>query len=1135
MIDDPCVQEIIDTYFEQKNILVNHHISSFNDFIDVILPGILSQYFPITIYPTDKEGEVKSITLGIRGIHVEKPHYTEKNGCRRLMTPSIARLNNHTYSVTVFAQMFVSTCITQGTITVNTPMKDIPSVILGKIPIPVKSDYCVLDQRLENECMYDLGGYFIVNGNEKVLITQEKIIPNMIQVYGNSKNSSKYSFISEVRSCDDSVFGPTKTISVKLHKKTLSDIRIYASIPHLKKEIPLCMLFKALGCVTEKEILYYILSNDDSYVDLQMIQAMKGSFLESSDTKGEYQAIECISRSLMNYNQSFNADMKINYCQNILKKEFLPHLGKSTVKKLHFLGLMVNKLLMCAFGIVEPSNRDDYKNKRLETTGSLMGSLTNQCIGRIMKDIKTYVSKELNSGLWLLNQNYGEIINENNIAKIIKGNYMESVLKGALATGNWGMKNNMNKQGVSQVLNRLTFMSTLSHMRRISTPIDSIGKLIEPRKLHNTQWGYVCPSETPEGHSIGVVKNLSMNCEITCHVSSDITRKFVAPYIMSFDDIDIYHFPKLDYVKVFINGDWIGYTGEPHELVETLKSSRGDTLIHPHTSVTWEILEHSIYIFTDRGRCIRPLLRVSESLERLSDSDIRDISWDNLIMDHSIIDYIDIHETSGILIAPSYKSLDQNPYTHSEIHPCLILGVMANCIPFSNHNQSPRNTYQSAMGKQAVGIHSSNFNQRYDTFSHILHYPQRPLVNTKLMKQFNFNSLPNGINVIAAIATYGGYNQEDSVIINQGAIDRGLFSSTFLRTYKDEVKKNQLTGDEDIFCRPNAGKLLFPKPCNYDKLSENGLVPKNTPVTSNDIIIGKVMPLRGNAEFRYRDCSTPLKINEKGYIDDNYVSTSAEGYHFCKVRVRTIKTPEIGDKVSSRHGQKGTIGMIYPPCDMPCTEDGIIPDIIINPHAIPSRMTIAQLIECILGKSCTELGYTGDGTAFNGTSVTDVVKTLESCGHEGCGNQVLYSGITGEQLKTQIFMGPTYYQRLKHMSSDKVHSRAGGPVVSITRQPSEGRSSHGGLRFGEMERDCMIAHGAAYFLKERLMDVSDKYCIYICNTCSLICPGNPKENLYECKKCRNYGDFSKCYIPYSCKLLLQELQCMSIGPRLLTS
>ena len=327
-------------------------------------------------------------------------------------------------------------------------------------------------------------------------------------------------------------------------------------------------------------------------------------------------------------------------------------------------------------------------------------------------------------------------------------------------------------------------------------------------------------------------------------------------------------------------------------------------------------------------------------------------------------------------------------------------------------------------------------------------------------------------------------------------------------------------------------KLLYPKPCNYNKLGEDGFVPKNTYVSDGDIIIGKVIPIKGNKQYNYQDSSVNIRYSEEGYIDDKYINTNSEGYKFCKVRIRSIRIPMIGDKLSSRHGQKGTIGMVYPQEDMPFSKDGITPDIIINPHAVPSRMTIAQLVECILGKSGASLGCVGDATAFNHIVVNKISSILESQGFEGHGNEVLYSGFNGEQMKTSIFMGPTYYQKLKHMSSDKIHSRSSGPIVSMTRQPSEGRSSHGGLRFGEMERDCMIAHGASAFLKERLMDVSDKYSIYVCNKCGLLASGNTKNNMYSCKKCNNYGDFSKCYIPYSCKLLFQELQCMSIYPRI---
>jgi len=1003
---------------------------------------------------------------------------------------------------------------------------DITDIVFGKIPVVVKSAYCTYMREVTSECRQEVGGYFIVNGNEKVLITQEKSVTNLIQVH---KSGGKYSHVADIRAVSSLLSGPAKNVSVKKTNKG----GIYVTIPHVRKEIPLFVLIKALGCVTDKEGVSYIVDNNQSKIDDHMKTILRICIQEASSIISEIDAIQMIASHINYYSSTpMMDDARINYCKLILQRDVFAHMNSKS-GKLHFLGIMVNRLLKCSLGVSDPSDRDDYQNKRLDNCGPLLGNIVTQCMNRIVKDIRVYVNKEISNGVWVMKGDITKIINKHNIEKIIKSNYVESVLKGALSTGSWGIKNNSNRQGVSQVLNRLTYMSSVSHLRRISTPIDSSGKLIAPRKLHSTQWGYVCPSETPEGHSIGVVKNLSMISEITHYTSPDHYISYIEPYIIS---LDIGDANKDDYVKVLVNGMLMGYTINPNGCVDMFREKRRNGLIHPHCSVYWDVYEYGIYIFSDGGRLIRPLLRVS-SLKDIVPGSLKGCKWDSFIQPISkdiisFIEYIDINEVNNVIIANSVEDCEGK--THCEIHPCLILGAMASCIPFLNHNQSPRNTYQSAMGKQALGIHCTNYRERYDTLSHILHYPQRPLITTQMMKQMKFNGLPSGINAIVAIATYTGYNQEDSVILNKGAIDRGLFSSTFYRTYREEVQKNNITGDEDIFCKPDHDKLFLPKPCNYEHLRPDGLVEPNTRVTAKDIIIGKMIPMKSDPIYHYRDSSTSLKPNEAGYVDSNYTGINGDGYQFTKVRVRATKIPATGDKFSSRHGQKGTVGIIYNQEDMPCSEDGIVPDIIVNPHAVPSRMTIAQLIECILGKTCSILGYEGDGTGFNNTDISDLIRILESNGYDGSGNEILYNGITGDQMHTSIFMGPTYYQRLKHMAGDKVHSRASGPVVSMTRQPAEGRSSHGGLRFGEMERDCMIAHGASAMLKERLLDVSDKYAIFICNHCNTLKSGNEEEDIYECNQCHNNGDFKKCYIPYSCKLLLQELMTMSIGPRLLT-
>ena len=1139
--------DIIQSYFKQENIIIDHQVSSYNYFVDEIIPQILSQYFPVKIAFDDNNCSIRKIELNIKNMNIGKPLMVENNGCSKLMTPNIARVRNSTYLSPITVDFTSNIQIEEDGVIIDLKEKIIPNIIIGKIPIMIKSKYCILSQKgSEDECPYDLGGYFIINGNEKVIISQEKVANNLIQVFKNPKNSSKYSHICETRSLDENKFGIPKVVSIKItNKPDIYNNHLRIMLPHMKTEIPIFILFRALGCETDKEIVYHIIDNNKSSVDSNILKILRLSIEEAFDIKTETEAIKYISKHINNNNYYIqNEEKKINYVKTVILKEYLNHLGDNGVKKIFYTGFMVNKLLKCCLGVIPFDDRDSYVNKRFETPGYLLGSLTFQCIHKITKDIKIFLTKEVNSGIWNLNKKYGDIVNDINIHKIIRSSYLENILKGAMATGNWGTKVNASKQGVSQVLNRLTYPSSISHLRRVQTPADNTGKLIPPRKLHGTSWGYVCPTETPEGQAVGIVKNLSMNCEVSVTNTSETISFYIKKYIDEISEINIYKFNKQEFVKVLINGNWMGYTKNPNELINDFKQNRMNGNINIFNSISWDTIGNLIQIHTDAGRPLRPLLIIEDSKVLFNDSINQKIKNNNINWKHLIsniekkgmccIQYIDPYETNNCIISMNIND-NHKKSTHCEIHPSLILGALASCIPFPHHNQSPRNTYQSAMGKQAVGIHCTNYNKRYDTFSHVLGTPQKPLIETRMMKYLNADKLPTGINVVVAIATYGGYNQEDSIIFNKSSIDRGLFSSTFYRTYKEEEKKNQLSGEEEKFRRPDKEKLLFPKPCNYDKINSDGFVDENTYVDDTDILIGKVVPIKGNPDFKYKDNSTTLRRNEKGFVDKNHVTTNGDGYKICKTRIRSFRKPEIGDKFSSRHGQKGTVGMIYPAEDMPFSSSGIIPDIIINPHAIPSRMTIAQLIECILGKVCCETGHFGDGTAFNKITVKDITNMLEKAGHEKNGNEILYNGFTGEQIKTQIFMGPTYYQRLKHMSGDKIHSRSSGPIVTMTRQPAEGRSSHGGLRFGEMERDCMIAHGTSHFLKERMMDVSDKYQVYVCCECNMPAVANPVKNIYECKGCNNYKKFKKIELPYSCKLLMQELQCMNIAPRFLTN
>jgi DNA-directed RNA polymerase II subunit RPB2 len=1150
--------------------LVKHQIESYNDFVNNKIESIIDQYNPLTIfhdYNPQMNNYNNEIYVYLSNPCLTEPTIHENDGSTKKMFPNEARLRNFTYSAPLYVDITIKTISrdVNNDNKVNEYQKKLTKINVGKIPIMMMSDFCLLSKvnnkqsKDYGECKYDLGGYFIINGSEKVVVCQERVAENKIYAFKAAK-SGKYSHVSEVKSVPEKKFLPPKNVSVKITSKNgIYGKTIKITIPHIKQDIPLFILFRALGIESDKEIINSIISDLEDKSNLELMQLLLPSLEEANCIQTQQNAIEYLTKYTICTNQpkdiKIEKDKKISIVNDILKKEFLPHLGSSFKKKILYTGLMVNKLLNAYCGRIGYDDRDSYVNKRVDSPGILLASLFRQYYTKLIKDMRNSVMKELNTGIWKNSSKIGDVINCNNIYKLLKSTTIETGMKYALATGNWGIKSGGNKVGIAQVLSRLNYLSTLSHLRRINTPIEKTGKLIPPRKLHNTTWGYICPAETPEGGSVGVVKNMAISSSITIESDSaqikDLLKKFNITELDLATNKDI-----SEKGKVFINGDWVGLSDDLYEIYTQLKIRKRLGVINIYTSIVWKHNENCIEIYTDAGRVIRPLFAVENNEININEVLIKNIKngrlkWDDLLLGgiknkNSVIEYIDSQETEVSMIAMNrgqLKNREKNNhvsnYTHCEIHPSLILGVLASSIPFPDHNQSPRNTYQSAMGKQAMGIYASNYRLRMDTLGHILSYAQKPLIGTRMNTIMNAVNVPNGINAIVAIATYSGYNQEDSVIINQSAIDRGLFRSTFYRTYKDEEKKNQLSGEEEKFCKPSRNITKNIKPGDYSKLDDNGFAKVNSKMSGGDVIIGKVVPIKQTVESskdrkKFRDSSTTLRNNEEGFIDSIYQSRNGEGYGFVKCRVRSERIPNIGDKFSSRHGQKGTVGIVYNQEDMPFTKDGIHPDIIINPHAIPSRMTIGQLVECIMGKACVNLGCYGDSSPFNGISVKDLSDILEDTGYERNANEIMYNGRSGEQLECSIFMGPTYYQRLKHMVDDKVHSRATGPLVLLTRQPSEGRSRDGGLRFGEMERDCMIAHGASQFLKERLLDVSDNYRVFVCKKSGLIAAVNPEKNIYNSFS-ENSTSFSEIRIPYACKLLIQELQAMSITPRLITS
>ena len=1161
--------DIIESYYDGQHLTrcVRHQLESYNQFVNHEIQKTIDMFNPVTIHSEhdyDKESDNYSLEMIITFVnfHIYRPQIHENNGATKLMFPQEARLRNFTYSSSMTVDLNIKIIrrfgpkLSQS----ETFYKTLSKINIGKLPIMVKSDICVLqqykhlDHKITGECYVDAGGYFLINGSEKIIIPQERAAENKVYCFNIKKNNNKWEWLSEIKSVPDGKCISPKQINMMIASRNSGfGHPIYIQIPRIKQPIPLFILFRALGVLSDKEICEIIVLNIKNEKMIQMLFGLKASIVQANKYITQEDALDYIVNFAMytpiNMDKESGQRKKKEFTMSVLQNDLFPHC-KSEIQKKYFLGFMTNKLLSTSFGWIMCSDRDSYINKRIDLAGTLLNNLFRNYFNKLVKDMQKQLVREINNGSWKSTEEYLNIINHTNVYKIVKSTTIENGIKRALATGDFGIKNtNSSKVGVAQVLNRLTYISSLSHARRINTPIDKSGKLIAPRKLHNTTWGFICPAETPEGQPVGVVKNLSYMAHITIRSNSNPLYDIIQPYIQEIEKltpIDLF-----DKVKILINGNWIGIVDKPYDLYLFLLKKKSQAIINIYTSIVFDYNNKEIRVCNEAGRPTRPLLKVIDNklvitpsiVERIKNKSLK---WSDLMVDHyidkPILEYIDPEEQNFAMIAMrphnlNYMDKFNYRYTHCEIHPSTIFGILASCIPFPEHNQSPRNTYQCAMGKQAMGMYVTNFKNRMDKTAYILSYPMRPLVDTRLMNFIKLNRIPSGQVVMVAIMTYSGYNQEDSIIFNQGAIDRGMFSASIFHTEKDEDKK--IHGDEEVRCKPDKNKTKGMKFGNYNKLNSKGVIPENTLIKNKDIILGKVIPIKENRNdhtkiIKYQDQSKDYRTNEECYIDKNYINCNGDGYTFAKVRIRAFRKPVIGDKFSSRHGQKGTIGLILPEMDIPFDENGLRPDIIINPHAIPSRMTIGQLKETLLGSVLLELGLFGDGTSFNTFPVKDICKLMTKHGYESHGNRILVNGMTGEQMETDVFYGPAFYQRLKHMVKDKQHSRGHGPMVVLTRQPAEGRAREGGLRFGEMERDCMVSHGAARFTKGRIYDCSDKFQTYSCKKCGMLAIYNDDKGVHLCKTCDNRTDFALVNIPYACKLLFHELITMNIAPRIIT-
>jgi DNA-directed RNA polymerase II subunit RPB2 len=1214
-MDDQLTWRIIDKYFKDNPYsLVSHHLDSYNDFFNNGIKRIFKEKNPIKIMKEQNEKtndfDLKcELYLGGKNgdkLYFGKPIIYDEYR-EHYMYPNEARLRNMTYGTTIHFDVDVDFYIMENEEVVKQSIT-LEKIYLGKFPIMLGSDLCILKNMPKQvrfnmgECRNDIGGYFIIDGLERTIIPQEKFADNML--YIRDKVNDLYSHSAEIRSVSEDASKPMRTTSVRIMapNSKYKNGQILVEIPNVKMPVPLFIVMRALGIEPDKQIIQYCLLDIKKYKNY--IDLFIPSIHDAGKIFNQVNALQFIS--------SLTKSKTIPSTLHILSDYFLPHIGELNFQdKAYFLGYMTFELLKVYNNDKSPTDRDSFKYKRVELAGMLMYDLFKEYYTLYQKNIYQSIDKEYYYNKAMYQGNFIGLI-ELNYKDYFNKRIVEDGFKKAFK-GSWGAEEHTKKMGVVQPINRLSYNSFISHLRKLNLAMDASAKIVKPRLLHSSQWGIIDPVDTPDGGNVGLHKHLSITTKITNGYPSIDMIKWMRNYtnMLYLSECSPQYLSKL--TKVFVNGKWVGVISNPEEITIMMKQYKRNALFPIYTSIHWNIDMNELIIYTDAGRLCRPIYYFDEMSKKISFKKdfiynklkTNNFSWVELVTGFNnkrtlpstttndiqkneyinidriyekpndlynvntlrelndaqcVIEYIDTSETETSLISlyPNVDEFDKKKYTHYEIHPSLLLGVLGNQIVFPENNQLPRDVFACGQSKQAVALYHSNYQSRFDKMGVILNYGQIPLIKSRYMKYIHNEEHPYGENVVVAISCYTGYNVEDSILINQGSINRGLFRTTYYSMYetREESSKVGKVNVDTVFTNIEKENVVGMKPgYDYSQLDAYGLVKENTEVNDKKVLIGKVLK-NINTPNVYIDKSEFPKKGQLGFVDKSFITEGEEGFRIAKVRIREERLPAIGDKFCSRCGQKGTIGLIIPEEDMPFTSNGIKPDIIINPHALPSRMTIGQLIETLMGKACSIYGGFGDCTAFvnKGTTHKRFGELLNNIGLNSTGYELLYNGMTGEQIQTEIFIGPTYYMRLKHMVKDKINYRAQGPRTALTRQTVQGRSNDGGLRIGEMERDGIIAHGATKFLNESMMVRGDEYYMAICNQTGTIAIYNKSQNLFlspqadgpiefdnitdfnaNVMNISRFGrEFSIVRIPYSFKLLIQELKTMNIEMKIIT-
>ncbi|KAJ5542410.1 hypothetical protein N7535_004830 [Penicillium sp. DV-2018c] len=1096
--------------------LVKQHIDSYNYFVEVQMKKIVESSSTI------RSDVDHNFYIKFTDIYVGSPRRADEQGDGGLefestITPQECRLRDTTYAAPILVDFeYVrgrQRVIRRG-------------ISIGRIPIMLRSSKCVLSNKTPaqmsvlNECPLDPGGYFVVNGTEKVILVQEQLSKNRIIVETDPKKDI-------VQASVTSSSNERKSKSYIVMKKG----RLYVKHNVLNEDIPIVILLKAMGIHTDKEMMQMVTGDDSLYQDDFAINFEEAI---NVDVYTQQQALEWIGcRIKINRKQASYRKTHVQEAIEAIASVIISHIEVKDMNfrpKAIYVAHMARRVLMAKNDPALVDDRDYLGNKRLELAGQMLALLFEDLFKKFCFDIKMNIDKVLNK------RNRAEQFDAWTIVTM-HGNHITQGMNRAISTGNWSLKRfRMERAGVTHVLSRLSYIAALGMMTRISSQFEKTRKVSGPRALQPSQFGMLCPADTPEGEACGLVKNLALMTHITTNDEEGPVRNLI--FMLGVEDISSVGGQQL-YARgaytISINGTPTGLTRRPKSFLNAFRRLRRMGRISEFVSIYINHHQRAVHVATDDGRICRPLIVVENGkslveahhLEKLRDGKME---FDDFLA-QGLVEYLDVNEENDSYICIHEKDIT-NTHTHLEIEPFTVLGAVAGLIPYPHHNQSPRNTYQCAMGKQAIGAIASNQFQRIDSILYLMVYPQKPMVKSRTIELTKYDQLPAGQNATVAVMSYSGYDIEDALVLNKGSVDRGFGRCQVFRKHVTTLKSYPNGAKDDL--RPPTYENGAPIR-KHALLEADGLAAVGETVNAGETYIHKVTPKVQNmmgfsgsdiGRGEVIDASMTYKLPDPSYIDKVLVSATEGETQLIKVLTRQTRRPEVGDKFSSRHGQKGVVGIIADQADMPFSDQGINPDIIMNPHGFPSRMTVGKMLELVAGKAGVLSGQHGYGTCFGGSPVEEMSQILIDKGFSYGGKDYLTSGITGEALPFYVFTGPIYYQKLKHMVQDKMHSRAKGPTATLTRQPTEGRSRNGGLRLGEMERDCLIAYGTSRLLLERLMISSDRHEVDVCEKCGFM------GYLNWCPGCKSSRSVVKMVIPYAAKLLIQELMSMNVTARL---